>query len=74
MRERDVAQLWPGDTIKLKHNLGEGPIIRVAPQRTKTLPKSAPVGGTYPMIQFRDKVTGAEVWATYLAVESYRLF
>ena len=70
MRRSEFSQLQIGDWISLKHNLGEGEIIRIALSEKA---KGTPMIGKYPMAQFQDRVAGGQGWATYQAIDTWRL-
>jgi len=62
MRKRDTKNLEVGDTIHLKHYLGDGDITEIAMEPRASLP------GRYPMIRYLDSVTGKEVWCTHRVI------
>ena len=63
MRKRDTKNLEVGDTVFLKHHLGDGDITEIAHEPRVSLP------GRYPMIRYLDSVTGNEVWCTHRVIE-----
>ncbi len=65
MNKRDAAKLKVGDLIRLKHNLGEGNITKIAmtPEECDGEP------GRYPMIQYMQVYVGT-VWCTYRVIET----
>ena len=65
MHQRDVCQLSKGDYIILKNSPDGGRITEIRMTETQAM------RGRYPMIQYRDKATGALKWCTYLRIDTH---
>lgn len=69
MEQNLVTWIKPGDHIELESKLGKGRVLEVLQQPDPQRPN---VRGTFPMIRYKNSVTGAEQWCTYLVVLVHR--
>ena len=67
MNKRDAQKLQIGDKIRLKHNLGSGPITKIILEYSKGC--GQPSECRFPMIQYCQDFTKQLTWCTYLVIE-----